>query len=224
VSRHTAAETTRRLGVPSERISICSPGRPDWPRRTDEPADGAILFLGTLEARKNLGALVDAYARLVASGANPPRLVLAGRQTDESAELVARAGRPPLVGRVEFPGYVEPRDRQALYRQALVLVMPSHLEGFGIPALEAMTCGVPVIAADRGALPEVVGQAGILVNPEEPAAIAAALGQVLGDRGQRDRMREAGWIEAARYTWRDTARTVRDAWRLAIEARDTRRE
>ena len=224
VSRHTAAETGRRLGVDADRISICSPGRPGWSRREKEPRDGCILFLGTLEARKNLGALVEAYERLVSTGVEVPRLVLAGRQTDDSTQVIARTRRPPLAGRVELPGYVEPQHREALFRSALVVVMPSHLEGFGIPALEAMTCGVPVIAANRGALPEVVGAAGLLVDPEDPGAIANALQSVLGDPNRRRQMREAGWQESTRYSWADTARGVREAWHLAIETRRRTRE
>lgn len=223
VSRHTAAEVERRLGVAASRISICSPGRPAWPRRLAEPADGCVLFLGTLEPRKNVGALLEAYARLIAAGGPMPPLVLAGGAGRDAAPLVRLARDARLAGRVELPGYIDPGDRLALYQRALVLVMPSHLEGFGIPALEAMTCGVPVIAANRGALPEVVGAAGCLVDPDDPAGLAAALGAVLADPTRRQQMREAGWRQAARYDWRDTARRVRAAWQLALEARRARR-
>lgn len=223
VSNHTAGEVERRLGVPSRRIAVCPPGRPGWPRRAAEPADGYILFLGTLEPRKNLGTLLEAYSRLVAGWPEAPRLVLAGRPTPDAAPLVARASEPPLAGRVDLPGYVEPDDRLGLFARALVLVMPSHLEGFGLPALEAMTCGVPVIAANRGALPEVVGAAGRLFDPGDPGDLTAALTEVLGSRERRDRMREAGWDESARYTWAATARRVREAWAAAVDARRTGR-
>ena len=222
VSAHTAGEVERRLHVERSRISICSPGRPPWPRRELEPLDGCILFLGTLEPRKNLDVLLAGYERLLAQRPDAPRLVLAGGETAASRPIVARATAPPLAGRVELAGYIDPSRRQELYLRALVFVLPSHTEGFGIPALEAMTCGVPVIVANRGALPEVVGGAGRVFDPSDPGQLAHELGLVLADRAARDRMREAGWRQSARFDWRETARGVREAWALALEARHTR--
>jgi glycosyltransferase involved in cell wall biosynthesis len=223
VSAHTAGEVTSRLGVDPERISVCSPGGPAWARRDREPPAGYLLFLGTLEPRKNVGALVEAYGRLLARMPDAPRLVLAGRATPAVAPLLERLAAAPFAGRVELPGYITPADREGLYRGALAFVLPSHTEGFGIPALEAMTCGVPVIAAARGALPEVVGRAGRLVDPGDPAGLAEAMEAVISGDGLRDQMREAGWAQAARYRWSATADRVRDAWRLACEARSARR-
>jgi glycosyltransferase involved in cell wall biosynthesis len=219
VSHHTAGETQRRLDVDASQISVCSPGRPAWPRRTDEPPDGRILFLGTLEPRKNLGVLLDAYEMLIARNSGAPMLTLAGGHTPASAALLERTRRPPLAGRVELTGYVDPSRRQEQYQRAIVFVLPSHTEGFGIPALEALTCGVPVIAARRGALPEVVGSAGLLFEATDPQALAEALQRVLADRALRDRMREDGWTQAARFDWHTTANRVREAWTLAREAR-----
>jgi glycosyltransferase involved in cell wall biosynthesis len=223
VSKHTASEVERRLGVAADRISICSPGRPAWPKREAEPEPGYILFFGTLEPRKNVGALVEAYAHLVTRRPECPRLMLAGGLTPAAEAIERRVHEAPLAGRVDLPGYIDPRDRDALYRGALVLVMPSHTEGFGIPALEAMTIGVPVIAANRGALPEVVGAAGKLIDPDDPMALAAALESVVFDRPTRDGMREAGWRESLRYDWSITARQTREAWALAMDARRRRR-
>jgi glycosyltransferase involved in cell wall biosynthesis len=123
---------------------------------------------------------------------------------------------------VELPGYIDPARRLEVYDRALVLVMPSFLEGFGLPALEAMTRGIPVVAADRGALPEVLGDAGLLVDPTRPEAIADALSRVAGDASRRQGMRERGWVQARRYRWRDTADRAREAWALAIERRARR--
>jgi glycosyltransferase involved in cell wall biosynthesis len=222
-SQHTGDEVARRLNVTPERISVARPGAPDWPRRTEEPADGSILFLGTIEPRKNVATLLDAYERLLATHPKLPRLVLAGASTAEAAPLMRRTQLAPLAGRVETPGYVEEATRQDLYRRALVFVMPSHTEGFGMTVLEAMTCGVPVIAANRGALPEAAGAAARLVDPDDPAALAAAIAEVVADRGLRDRMREEGWRQAATFDWLHTARTIRAAWSQAIEARSRRR-
>lgn len=219
VSQFTAGEVERRLGVPADRISVCSPGAPDWTPRGTEPARGYVLFLGSLEARKNVGVLLDAYTQLAAQRGDGPRLVLAGRHGEGSAAWIDRTRTSPLAGRVDLPGYVPPSERRALVAGAMVLVMPSFMEGFGIPALEAMTLGVPVIASNRGALPEVVGDAGLLFDPLDPAALTAALKRVVDDAGLRQAMSERGRLRAATYSWNSTAARTREAWRLAINAR-----
>lgn len=224
ISRDTARAIETRLGVDAARISICYPGAPAWPARESEPASGCVLFLGSLVPRKNLGTLLDAYERLIARMPGAPPLVLAGGQTEESAPIVGRASRPPLAGRVELTGYVALADRPALYRRALVFVMPSFAEGFGMPVIEAMTTGVPVVAANRGALPETVGGAGRMFDPEDAAALAQAMEQLLSDPAERRRLSEAGRAQAAEFTWAAAARGVRDAWTRAIAHRqETRR-
>jgi glycosyltransferase involved in cell wall biosynthesis len=222
-SEHTARDVERRFGVPRARITVCHPGGPAWSPREREPASGCILFLGTLEPRKNLGVLLDAYERLIARSATMPPLVLAGRIPAEADALVARARRPPFSGHVELPGYVPAEHREDLYRNAIVFVLPSHTEGFGMPAVEAMVSGVPVIAADRGALPEAVGTAGRLFDSDDAGALAEALDEILRDAALRTRMRDAGWRQARKFTWTTTAAHVREAWALAVEHRKARR-
>jgi glycosyltransferase involved in cell wall biosynthesis len=221
-SRHTASDVERRLGVPAERITVCSPGAPAWPRRAVEPPGGYLLFFGTLEPRKNVGVLLDAYERLLSDFPPAPRLVLAGGTPPEAAPLLARAAAAPLSGRVEVRGYINPDRRADLYNGALALVLPSHTEGFGIPALEAMTVGVPVLAADRGALPEVVGDAGILFDPDDSAGLAQHLKTIATDAPLRDRLREAGWRRAGQFRWSDSAGRAREAWQRAVEQRSRR--
>lgn len=223
ISRHTAADVERRLGVPASRISVCTPGAPDWARREREPAEGGtILFLGTLEPRKNLGVLLDAYEALLVRMPHAPPLVLAGRITDDAAPLIERTRRAPLAGRVETPGYIAPGDREALYRRALVFVLPSHTEGFGMPAVEAMMVGVPVVAANRGALTESVGTAGVLVDPDVPLAFTDALATLLESPARRQALADAGRAHASTFTWRRTAESTRAAWHLALEHRAER--
>jgi glycosyltransferase involved in cell wall biosynthesis len=220
ISRHTARAVESRLGVPASRISICVPGVTMPSAREAEPErDGCILFLGTLEPRKNLGVLLEAYARLVALSPDTPRLVLAGRITPDSESLLRHAAGGALDGRVEVPGYVDEATKRELFRRALVFVLPSHAEGFGLPVVEAMASGVPVVVADRGALPEVVGQAGRLVNPDDAAELAAALQAILASRDMRQRMSDAGRARAARFTWASTAEAMRGAWHQAIAHR-----
>src|SRR5206468_12195706 len=173
---------------------------------------GYILFFSTLEPRKNVGGLLDAYESLMGRKAIPD-LVLAGKATDEARRWLERITRAPLAGHVRHIGYVEPADRQALYAGARLLVMPSFEEGFGIPVLEAMTFGVPVIAAARGSLPEVLGDAGPPVNPDEPEEIAGAIARMLDDEAFASACAAKGVLRARQFNWNRTARLVYDVYR-----------
>lgn len=222
-SAHTARDVERRLMVPAGKITVCHPGAPAWARREREPEGGVILFLGSLEPRKNLAVLLDAYERLCARRPGVPPLVLAGRSSPASVPILDRVRRGPLAARVELPGYVDDAAREALYRRALVFVMPSLAEGFGMPALEAMTIGVPVAASRRGALPEVLGEAARWFEPDDPDALAARLEELLGDAGARAALRAAGWEQAGHFDWTTSAGRLREAWARAVEARRSTR-
>jgi glycosyltransferase involved in cell wall biosynthesis len=222
-SAFTAGEVERQLGVASDRIAVCPYGAPDWTPRAVPPKDGYVLFFSTLEPRKNVGGLLDAYESYVASGfsrASPvPELVLAGKATDEARPWLERIGRPPLKGLVRHIGYVEPANRRALYDGARLLVMPSFEEGFGIPVLEAMTAGVPVVAANRGSLPEVLGDAGPLVDPDRPEEIAAAITQLLQNDAYAAGCVARGLARASGFRWDRTVLRVLAAYEHAIERR-----
>jgi glycosyltransferase involved in cell wall biosynthesis len=219
-SRFTAGEVIRRLEVSPDRIAICPPGAPEWTPRAAAPNDGYVLFVGTLEPRKNVGGLLDAYERLLGGSdrARVPTLVLAGKAGDESRPWLDRIARPPLEGVVRHIGYVDPSRRRELYDGARLLVMPSFEEGFGIPVLEAMTLGVPVVAAARGSLPEVLGDAGPLVDPERPDDLAAAIQRLLTDDDLAAASTARGLVRARAFQWETTARLVYEAYRQAIEA------
>ena len=218
-SRFTAGEVIRRLGVSPERIALCPPGAPEWTPRSAAPKDGYVLFVGTLEPRKNVGALLDAYEQLLGSRGRTqvPTLVLAGKATEESRPWLERLARPPLQGVVRHVGYVDPSHRRELYDGARLLVMPSFEEGFGIPVLEAMTLGVPVVAASRGSLPEVLGDAGLLVDPEQADQIAFAMASLL-DEALAAECAQRGIVQARAFQWETTAHLVYDAYRQAIES------
>jgi len=218
-SQFTAGEVTRQLGVAAEKISVCSPGAPNWMPRATPPTDGYVLFLGTLEPRKNVGALLDAYERLSLRRYPLPRLVLAGKATDESRLWLERIARPPLDGAVRHIGYVEPASRRELYEGARLLVQPSFEEGFGLPVLEAMTVGVPVVAANRGALPEVVADAGMLVDPDKADEVAAGIDRMLTGEAYAATCAAKGVERARHYQWGTTARRVYEAYQLAVEHR-----
>ena len=216
-SRYTAAEVQRTFGLEDDRLTVCPPGAPAWTPRDPAVRPTYLLFLGTLEPRKNVGLLLDAYARLLARRPDVPELVLGGQATAEAAAWLARVAEPPLAGHARFVGYVAPERRRGLYEGAIALAVPSHHEGFGMPALEAMTVGVPVVATSRGALPEVVGDAGLLVEPGDAEAFAAALERVVTDPALASRLGDAGRERATRFSWRATAEAAREAYRRAIE-------
>ena len=216
VSQFTASEVQRLLDVPADRISICSPGGPAWTPRPVQPKDGYVLFFGTLEPRKNVGALLDAWAMLAGRRPNLPRLVLAGKATEQSAPWLERIDRAPLKGLVTHLGYIAPAERQSLYAGARLLVQPSFEEGFGLPVLEAMTAGVPVVAANAGALPEVGGDAVLLAQPTDPASFASAIERLLDDDELVDACVAKGLTRAAAFNWAHTAQATLDAYDRAI--------
>jgi glycosyltransferase involved in cell wall biosynthesis len=220
VSPFTAREVQRQLGVPPDRISICPPGAPPWPPRRSAPADGGyILFFGTLEPRKNVGGLLDAYESLVARRPNLPPLVLAGGVTDAARPWLERLERPPLHGRVQHIGYVDPANRYALYEGARLLVQPSFEEGFGLPVLEGMTVGLPIVAANRGNLPDLLDGAGAVADPEDSEAMADAIERFVDDDAFAAAASAKSVRRAAHFSWRRTAETVYDTYRQAITRR-----
>jgi glycosyltransferase involved in cell wall biosynthesis len=222
VSAFTAGEIVRRLDVPAERITIVSPGAPPWAPRPAPRSDGPILFMGTLEPRKNVGVLLRAYARLIQEVPSAPRLVLAGTATAAAEGWLQDIAQPPLKGRVEHLGYVEPDQRRELYATASMLVLPSHLEGFGLPVLEAMTVGVPVIVSRRGALPEVGGDAAIAIEPEDVGGLAAAMRKYIDDPASAEAAIHRGRRRAQAYSWDASARTLLGAYGTAIARRQDR--
>jgi alpha-1,3-rhamnosyl/mannosyltransferase len=169
--------------------------------------------MGTLEPRKNVGTLLAAYARLLELMPDAPELWLAGGATEAAAPWLKAIAEPPLAGRAKHLGYIGSERRYDLYSHASMLVLPSHLEGFGIPALEAMTVGVPVIVSNRGALPEVTGGAAQLVEPEDAGGIAEAMRRYLQDPAMAARATELGLARARAYSWDASAATLVDLYR-----------
>lgn len=222
VSEFSAHEVERLLDVSPDRIAVCSPGAPAWEPREQPPADGYVLFLGTLEPRKNVGALLDAYELLVSRRRDVPMLVLAGKATAQSGPWLDRLNRSPLHGRVRHIGYVDPARRRDLYAGATLLVQPSFDEGFGLPVLEAMTVGVPVVAAERGALPEVLAGSGALVDPGDREQLAAAIAHIIDDGTLAATMCATGLARARAFTWGETARRTVAAYQTALARRAAR--
>ena len=220
VSEHTARQVEARLGVPANRLVLCRPGAPPPAFSVFSVTPGPILFVGTLEPRKNLPMLFQAYEQVVARRPSAPKLVLAGRQVEQSARILSDlAAMPAIAGRVEYRGYVTDEERQRLYAEASMLVLPSLEEGFGMTAVEAMQAGVPVVVSNRGALPEVAGDAGLIVDPTSSADIRAAIERLLDDPEERRRRIEAGRLQGARFSWETSARTLIAAYREALARR-----
>ena len=218
-SLHVRNLVSERFGVPLDRIYACRPGAPSWRtlgRAPNVPRDGYLLFVGTLEPRKNLGALLDAYTVLRRMRTNMPKLVIAGRETPEAARWLAQIAAPPLAGHVELLGYVTQAGRETLFAGARALILPSLDEGFGLPVLEAMSAGVPVVVSNRGALPEVVGTSGVIVDPAQPDELATALASIIDDSDAAARWGTAGLERARSFSWATAAATLRVAYTEAV--------
>ena len=229
VSRSTLGELLDLSGVEAARVVVIPLGvdrsvfRPLPEEKVREVrirfgVDGPyLLFVGGIEPRKNLPDLVRAMTRV----SQDVSLVIAGAGVEwnpegtgllrEALEALPAAARR----RVVETGYVSERDKVALLSGAEALVYPSLYEGFGLPVLEAMACGTPVVTSNRSSLPEVAGPAAVLVDPTDPGAIAAALDRVLSDTQLRAQLRTAGMERAAQFTWEETARRTAEVLRDA---------
>jgi glycosyltransferase involved in cell wall biosynthesis len=174
-------------------------------RRKYEVTDPYVLAVGTIEPRKNLSRLIDAYRILVSRG-HVERLVVAGQLGWKYRDFLRRLERSGLHDRVRLLGYVPDEDLPALYTLARALAFPSLYEGFGLPAVEAMACGTPVVTSNRSAMLEVGQGAAALVDPMSAEDIAAGIDRVLRDESLRAELRAAGFARAARYTWPCVAR------------------
>lgn len=161
-----------------------------------------VLYVGTIEPRKNLPVLIRAFGQAGLQGVD---LVLAGKKGWLYAETFAQVEALGLADRVHFTGFVDDADLPALLSAAELFVYPSLSEGFGLPVLEAMACGAPVITSNVSSLPEVAGDAGLLVDPLDVEALAAAMQTVLADPARREAMAAAGRRQAAGFSWQRCA-------------------
>jgi glycosyltransferase involved in cell wall biosynthesis len=178
---------------------------------------GYILFVGTLEPRKNLKGLILAYQQLLADHTDLPPLMIAGQRGWLNEELHDRMEEPGLADHIRWLEDIAPGDLPSLYSGAAVLCLPSFYEGFGFPPLEAMACGTPVVVANRASLPEVVGDAGLLIDPDRAESIADALRQILMDSALASALRERGLQQARRFQWSKTARQTLSLYHRALD-------
>lgn len=175
-----------------------------------------FLYLGTIEPRKNLERLIKAYAELVNRRQNVPQLVLAGGKGWYYDSIFQMVDTYHLKEKVIFTGYVEQKDSPLLMSGAIAFVFPSLYEGFGMPPLEAMACGTPVITSKTTSLPEVVGDAGILIDPEDIEELSDAMEQMMDNEELREKLKKAGQKRAEKFTWKKSAEILMGVYRSAL--------
>jgi glycosyltransferase involved in cell wall biosynthesis len=215
VSEYAKQEMVTHLKVPAERITVTYDAcdarfRPSAPaelaafRQRNGLPERYLFYLGTLEPRKNIPRLLDAYAQ-IAHEVDAPLLIGGGRGWLYEP-ILAQAERLNLGDKLRFVGYIPQEEQHLWYGAAMAFVFPSLYEGFGMPPLEAMACGTPVIVSNASCLPEVTGDAGYQVDPHDVEGWALAMRHVLSDAALREDLAARGPVQAARFSWEETAR------------------
>ncbi|MBC8262859.1 MAG: glycosyltransferase family 4 protein, partial [Anaerolineales bacterium] len=228
-SSATRCDLIERYSVEPDKITVVYPGYDDTTFRPvrDERAietvkakydiiGDYILFVGTLQPRKNLIRLIEAFSNLQPPTSNlqPPisniQLLIAGKSGWLYEKIFRRVEELGLEGTVLFPGYIAAEDLPALLSGARLFVFPSLYEGFGLPVLEALACGTPVVCSNASSLPEVAGDAALLVDPLDVEGLAAALERVLRDEELRAELIERGFEQVRKFSWERCARETLD--------------
>jgi len=227
ISENTKRDVVNVLGVSPDRVDVVYCGvdsdfRPlpaaEVARFRGERAlpDRFILFLGTLEPRKNVQKLVQAYGHWRVAESEVPKLVVAGGKGWYYDQIFAEVERLGLTGEVIFPGYVVQGELPLWYNAADLFVYPSRYEGFGLPVLEAMACGTPVVTTHVASLPEVAGDAALLVSPDDESQLLEAMRRALSDGSLRQEMVIKGLAHASDFSWARTAVQTLDTYDRAL--------
>jgi len=228
-SEHTRRDIIETYKIELERVSVTPLAAPTHFAPADEGEvrrvrerykirGDYILAVGSIQPRKNLARLIHAYSllRRERARAKLPQLVLVGKLAWLYGETLGAIREQGIEALTILTGYVPEIDLPALYTGALAFVYPSYFEGFGLPPLEAMQCGAPVVAGNQTSLPEVVGDAGLLVDPFNVEALAGAIARVIDDSSLRERLRDRGLERASHFSWRATARLTLEAYKRAM--------
>ncbi len=216
ISKSTQQDIIKLLGKPADQVQTiyCGVDPEFQPLPAAQVAafkakhglpDTFLLFLGTLEPRKNVDGLIRAYADWRKRDSSAPPLIIAGGKGWYYQQIFALVESLNLTDQIHFPGYVPAAELPLWYNAATLFVYPSHFEGFGLPVLEAMACGTPVITSNNSSLPEVAGEAALLVDPTDSLALTEAFVRLMRQPDLRDSMRERGLIQAAQFRWDKTA-------------------
>jgi glycosyltransferase involved in cell wall biosynthesis len=223
ISRHTAQDISTFFDVPMEKISLASPGvspafcplpheEVEAFRQAQNLPPRFIFYLGTLEPRKNLLTLLQAYARLPRALRREVPLFLAGGKGWGYEPIFEALAQPALATSVRWLGYLATENLPLWYNAAELFVYPSRYEGWGLPVLEALACGTLVLTSDISSLPEAAGPAGVLVPPDEVEAWTVALGDMLNNPSAHAHRRALGLAWARQFTWQATARATLEAY------------
>lgn len=223
VSENTKKDVIDILEVPEEKVWVTYNGVGDEFKVVDNKdllrdvrhkykiPERFILFVGTVEPRKNISRLVETYHILNSRYRIEEPLVIAGGKGWKNEALYQAIKRLKLEDRIIFTGYLQDADLPLLYNAATLFVYPSLYEGFGLPVVEAMACGTPVVTSNVSSLPEVAGEAALLVNPVDTEALASAVHRLLTDEDLCCKFRELGLQRAKRFTWESCARKTLEA-------------
>jgi glycosyltransferase involved in cell wall biosynthesis len=213
VSAFTRDQVVRLLGVDAARVHVVHHGARSLAYPDGVEREKIVLNVGAIQTRKNIGRLVEAFETLDATW----RLVLAGSFGYGSEGIRRQIAGSPAGGRIQVLGYIPASELAAWYARASVFAFPSLDEGFGMPLLEAMAVGTPVVTSNVSALPEVAGDAALLVNPQDVEAIAGALHQLAEDRELRDDLARKGRARVATFTWEKAVRETWDVYRQVLK-------
>lgn len=211
VSQSTKKDLMRFYGVPGSKIGVCHPGigpnfSPDGKKfKLDAPY---FLFVGSLKKKKNIPRILKGFSNLLLKTKKEFKLVLVGGDLWFDSEIAKAIKELGLKKQVLMTGFVKDEDLPQFYRGAVVFVSPSLYEGFGITHLEAMACGTPVIAGNISSMPEIVGDAGILVNPKSEKEIGEAMLRITADKRRRQDLVKRGLKRAKRFSWKKFARKI----------------
>ena len=216
-SESAKRDILRLLGVPEARIVVAPDGVgaryvPGGGKPSAQGGPKTVLYVGRSDPYKNLTGLVEVFARLVRGGGVDARLRIVGSPDARYPEAGAAARRLGVADRVEWSGYVDDAGLVKAYQEADALALLSKYEGFGLPVLEAMACGTPVVCSNAASLPEVAGAAARIVAPDDLAGAAAALKEILTDPAEAARLRAAGRAQAEKFSWRAAAEAVLRAY------------
>jgi glycosyltransferase involved in cell wall biosynthesis len=215
ISESARRDLVKSFGQPTEKIDVTPLGvrQPDGSPPRSASGQTIVLCVAQKRPYKNLSSLIRAVAAL---DDEAPVLVLPGAPTEHEVELRALAARLGVSGRVRFPAWVSPDELEALYAEATCFVLPSLIEGFGLPVLEAMVRGVPVACSDRPALPEVAGDAALLFDPTNQIEVTDAVRRLITDAELRQSLIARGIARARAFTWRRTAELTLASYRRAV--------
>jgi glycosyltransferase involved in cell wall biosynthesis len=229
VSYHTQEDLIKILKVPQEKIAVIHEApspifRPYEPEEVRSVLSGRyglqgkyIYHLGNIEPRKNLIKLLEAFTLVSREMGSEYKLVVSGQKGWLIRSLSRFLKTYPMKDRLFFTGYVPQDDLPYFMNGAELFVFPSLYEGFGLPVLEAMSCGTPVVSSNQSSIPEIMGSAGVLVDPTDVAVLAQTIIRLLRDKEERDHLRQLGQAQAARFSWVEVAQKTLQVYRSVTE-------